>query len=84
MTGVVDFNMIVEINELLKSQNMEYSLHSIGGCASCGVKIRCDGQEQPLEKVIEIVNGYLSQKFLIAVQSEYDPYTLNVYSKFKK
>lgn len=31
---VVDFTMIVEINKVLKEKGIEYSIHSIGGCAS--------------------------------------------------
>lgn len=37
MANVVNFNMIVEINQLLKSQGIEYSIHSVGGCTCAGL-----------------------------------------------
>ena len=41
MIGTVDFNMILELNRLLKKKGYDYSVHSIGGCASCGLNLRC-------------------------------------------
>ena len=32
----VHFNMIVEMNQLLKENNIEYTIHMIGGCSQCG------------------------------------------------
>ena len=35
MNNVVHFNMILEINQLLEENNIEYSIHGVGGC-TCG------------------------------------------------
>lgn len=83
MIGTVDFNMIVEINRLLKQEGYDYSVHSIGGCASCGLSLRCDGQEADLEEVMTIINRYLKTKWLKAVPNLGDPYTLGIASTFK-
>ena len=42
---VVDFTMIVEINKVLKEKGIEYSIHSIGGCASCGLALKQEGKK---------------------------------------
>ena len=46
MIGTVDFNMILELNRILKKKGYDYSVHSIGGCASCGLNLRCEGEER--------------------------------------
>ena len=84
MQSVIHFQMIVEINELLKLKDIDYEIHSIGGCASCGVKLECIGRERPLEDVIKVINDYLDSHFIVAIQNQYDPNTLNVISKFDR
>lgn len=83
MVGTVDFNMIVEINRLLKQEGYDYSVHSIGGCASCGLSLRCDGQSGDLKEVMSIINRYLKTKWLKAIPNLEDPYTLGIISTFK-
>lgn len=83
MIGTVDFNMIVEINRLLKQEGYDYSVHSIGGCASCGLSLRCDGKENDLEEVMILINRYLKTKWLKAIPNLEDPYTLGIVSTFK-
>lgn len=83
MIGTVDFQMIVEINHLLKQKGIDYSVHSIGGCASCGLSLRCDGQESNLEDVMTIINQYLKTKWLKAIPQLEDSYTLGIISTFK-
>lgn len=82
MMCVVDFNMIVEINRLLKNKGIDYSVHSIGSCASCGLELKSDGKEISLEYVIEIINEYLGSKWLKVKQSQDNAYILYVESKF--
>ena len=53
MIGTVDFNMILELNHLLKKKGYDYSVHSIGGCASCGLNLRCEVEESDLEDVVK-------------------------------
>ena len=43
--------MILELNRLLKKEGYDYSVHSIGGCASCGLSLRNEGKESDLEDV---------------------------------
>ena len=47
MNNVVEFNMILEINQLLKENNIEYSIHGVGGCTCCGLEFRQDGKSYP-------------------------------------
>lgn len=84
MQGVIHFNMLVDINELLKEKGLDYTVHSVGGCASCGVKLECYGKEKPITEVVQVINEYLSQHFIVAVSNRYDPMTLNVVSKFDR
>ena len=39
MNNVVNFKMILEINQLLNENNIEYSIHGVGGCTCCGLEI---------------------------------------------
>lgn len=82
MSSVVNFNMIVEINQLLKRNNIEYSIHALGGCTCAGLRIRQDGAEYPLNQIVAIINDYLSTKWMRVVQDVTDPLILNVESKF--
>lgn len=81
--GVIDFNMLVEINEILKKEHIEYSLHSVGGCAMCGVELRQDGQKYDVQKIVIIINEYLKNK-KIYIKSEENNLFFNVYSVFDK
>ena len=82
MVNVVNFNMVVETNQLLKEQAIEYSLHALGGCTCTGLRLRRDGEEYQIKKIIEIINDYLDQKWMRVKQDEKDSYILNVESKF--
>lgn len=44
MNNVVDFNMILEINQLRKENNIEYLIHGVGGCTYGGLELRQDGK----------------------------------------
>lgn len=76
MIGTVDFNMILELNRFLKKEGYDYSVHSIGGCASCGLNLRCEGKESDLEDVMKVINDFLKNKWLKAVPSLEDPILL--------
>ena len=53
MANVVHFNMIVDINQLLKEKGIEYSIHAIGACTCNGLELRQDGKEYPIDEIIE-------------------------------
>lgn len=59
MNNVVNFKMILEINQLLKQNNIEYSIHGVGGCTCCGLEVRQEGKSYPTDKILEVINGYL-------------------------
>ena len=59
MNNVVHFNMILENNQLLKENNIEYSIHGVGGCTCCGLELIQDGKSYPTDKILEIINGSL-------------------------
>ena len=61
MNNVVYFNMILEINQLLKENNIEYSIHGVGGCTCCGLELRQDGKSYSTENILEIINGSLKK-----------------------
>ena len=84
MIGTVDFNMILELNRFLKKEGYDYSVHSIGGCASCGLSLKNEGKESDLEDVMKVINDFLKKKWLKAVPSLEDPYTLGIISTFYK
>ncbi|MEE0966180.1 MAG: hypothetical protein U0L85_03915 [Bacilli bacterium] len=77
----VHFNMIVEMNQLLKENNIEYTIHMIGGCSQCGVFLARTGKECSIDKILEVINQYLSVHWLKAVQRE-DSLDLDIVSKF--
>ena len=45
MNNVANFKMILEINQLLKENNIEYSIHGVGGCTCCGLEVRQEGKK---------------------------------------
>ena len=50
MNNVVNFKMILEINQLLKENNIEYSIHGVGGCTCCGLEVRQEGKEYIMQE----------------------------------
>ena len=83
MSNVVNFNMIVDINQLLKEKGIEYSIHAIGSCNCCGLELRQDGKEYPVDEIIEYINEYLDEKWMRVRKSKENEYILNVESKFE-
>lgn len=80
MSNVVHFNMIVEINELLKSKGIEYSVHAVGGCTCAGLKLRQDGSHYDVNKIVAIINEYLASQWMKVVLSSDN--ILHIESKF--
>lgn len=78
--AVVHFNMIVEINELLKSKGIEYSIHAVGGCTCAGLKLCQDGAYYDENKIVAIINEYLASQWMKVVLSNEN--ILNIESKF--
>lgn len=84
MTNVVHFNMILEINQLLKENNIEYSIHGVGGCTCCGLELRQDGKIYPTDKILEIINDSLKNHWIYVQENKNQPGFLTVHSKFDK
>ena len=82
MQGTVDFMMVTQLNQILKEHHIAYSLHTIVGCASCGLELRCEGKEESLDEILNLINHYLSQKWLVASLSKTDQTMLYIDSKF--
>lgn len=82
MAIVVHFNMIVEINQLLKDKGIEYSIHSVGGCTCAGLQLRQDGKEYNIDEIVTVINDYLSQKWMKVISREDHPLFLDIVSKF--
>lgn len=81
MTAVIHFGMLVETNEILKEEKTGYSLHSIGGCSSCGVVLKECHPTISVQKVVKLINTYLEDKWLIVERDE-DGLFLSVKSVF--
>lgn len=82
MASVVDFNMMVAINELLKSNGVEYSIHAVGGCTCAGLRLRQDGKEYPVENILTMINEYLGSKWMKVIPKDNDLLLLDIVSKF--
>ena len=75
MNNVVNFKMILEINQLLKENNIEYSIHGVGGCTCCGLEVRQEGKSYPTDKILEVtaeclafsIRGGASRPFRIPI-----------------
>lgn len=84
MNDVVHFNTLVEINQLLKDKRIEYSIHSIGGCVSCGLVLKQEGKEYPIDKIIYIINEYLKSQWLKVILDDKEALHLSVVSKLNR
>ena len=82
MANVVHFNMIVEINQLLKDKGFDYSIHSVGGCTCSGLQLRQDGEKQSIKEIVSIINEYLENKWMQVIPKEENPLLLDIVSKF--
>lgn len=82
MKATVDVIMVMELNELLKNHHIEYSLHTVGGCSCCGLELKCEGKEISKNTILDIINDYLSHKWLVASFSLYDDSLLYIDSQF--
>ena len=82
MSNVVHFNMIVDMNELLKEKGIEYSIHAIGACTCSGLELRQDGKEYHIDEIIKYMNEYLDKKWMRVKKSKENEHILNVESKF--
>ncbi len=80
--NVVHFNMIVDINRILKNKGIEYSIHTIGGCSCAGLKIKQDGSPHDINEIVSIINEYLKNKYLRVVLNNQN--TLKVESTFDR
>lgn len=83
MSNVVNFNMIVEINQLLKEKGIDYTIHAVGGCTCCGLQLRQNGASHDIQDIIDIMNQYLQTKWMRVKQSSENELMLNVESKFE-
>lgn len=76
--------MVTQLNQILKDYNIEYSLHTIGGCSCCGLELRCEGREYDRDKILEIINQFLASKWLVASYQMNNPMMLYIDSKFNR
>ncbi len=81
MLETVDMMMITQLNQIFKEKNIKCTLHSAGGCASCGMEVKKD-DDVHIDDIVAIVNEALRDKFLIAVYQKTQPDMLYIDSKF--
>ena len=68
----------------LKENNIEYSIHGVGGCTCCGLEVRQEGKSYPTDKILEVINGYLKNHWIYVQENKYQPGFLTIHSKFDK
>ncbi|MDD8048471.1 MAG: hypothetical protein PHH04_02590 [Thomasclavelia sp.] len=66
MSEVVNFNMIVDINKLLKDNDIPYRVHAVGGCSCSGLELIQEGKAVNVNIILDIINSYLKSKWLVA------------------
>lgn len=76
MSQVLDVLKVLEINQLFKEKGITYTLHSSGGCASCGLELRSEEEVIPVEELCTIINEYLKDKWIQVEPIEKDSYFL--------
>ena len=84
LNNELDFKECLEINQLLKQNNIEYSIHGVGGCTCCGLELRQEGKSYPTDKILEVINGYLKNHWIYVQENKYQPGFLTIHSKFDK
>ena len=67
-----------------KENNIEYSIHGVGGCTCCGLEVRQEGKSYPTDKILEVINGYLKNHWIYVQENKYQPGFLTIHSKFDK
>lgn len=80
MKNVVNTIMILEINKLLNDNDIEYSIHGIGGCTSCGLEVRQEGKECSIDRIIDVINNYLNDYWIYVKLNELG--YLTIHSKY--
>lgn len=83
MAGVIHFNMLVELNQLLKEKGYSCSIHSVGGCSCSGVEVRHMDTSVTIQEVVEVINTYLKEHWLYVVVSKENQNILKIVSKFE-
>lgn len=78
MSQVLDVLKVLEINQLFKEKGIAYTLHSSGGCASCGLELRGEKEAIPAEELCAIINEYLKDKWIQVESIEKGSYFLKV------
>lgn len=82
MSLLIDFNMINEINHILKDKGIEYSVHALGACNCSGLELRQDGKSEDVNHIIDIINEYVGSKWLKVSLDKNNPTVILVQSKF--
>ena len=80
--AVIDFNTLYAINQLLKERNIPCSLHSVGGCASCGLALEKEDDTYSSEEIVAVINQFLKSKWLKVVISDDDVNHFDVLDTF--
>ena len=82
MAEVINFNMVVDINKILKENHIDYTIHALGGCTCAGLKLRQEGEPHDINDIIEIINNYIANKWMKAILDDNDHTIIHVHSKF--
>lgn len=65
MSKILDFNTIYKLNEYLKENDIDYTVHSAGACGGESAELRRVGdKEVSPEEICKVINEYLKDKFM--------------------
>lgn len=65
MSKILDFNTIYKLNEYLKENGIDYTVHSAGACGGESAELRQVGdKEVSSDEICKVINEYLKEKFM--------------------
>lgn len=72
MSTCLNFNQLVAINTLLKENKINYIIHNHSGCYVTGGYFKKLGRKQNMDKILQLINAYLSKDHLELELIDYD------------
>ncbi len=79
----IDFQMLYQINMLLKEKGYNVTIHTIGGCSCNGIELK-NLNDSNRELIKEIINDYLKNKYMYIKDDPTNKNYFTVSSTFDK
>lgn len=78
MAKILDMNMVYQINQFLKAEQIGYSLHCDGACGGEISELRQEGEAMQSEAICEVINEFLKDKWMQVEPIKAGSYLLRV------